>query len=283
MDLDTWTPQSSDMNLWPDRWWHSANFAYAVQSGHIAQVSICKENGSDAYTFNDLTAEHVVKKMQTFPKGHKFARDIRKLKITSFTAAMEHMSDKYKRMYEAFLEVTKTLYLLNCGDPRAEQEVIRNKSGIDTLYDPNGDGTIVWQSMQAKRAKIEETLKRRAEIEDAVLIQREKQREKQEELKAREKERAVLISQYRVKQAEQKDRILQARDTELAKRKNVNACKIITPYASPSRPTAIKISNIECARQHAHAMQEKEKQRVCQLEKMMQIVEIGDAIQRGDS
>ena len=140
------------------------------------------------------------------------------------------------------------------------------------------------------RSDIEQKLKRRAEIEDAVLIAREKQLGQEEEYLKNERaaamERSAMLSQQlRKERVEANNLKVAAREAHLAERKNHTIHKI--PNAAPTaslcgKEFAKKKVSIEQAQQHEHNSKECEKQRVAKLEYMMHIVQIGDAIQRGD-
>tara|TARA_B110001450_G_scaffold79537_1_gene75427 strand:+ start:2347 stop:3510 length:1164 start_codon:yes stop_codon:yes gene_type:complete len=139
------------------------------------------------------------------------------------------------------------------------------------------------------RGDIEQKLKRRAEIEDAVLIAREKQLVQEEEYLKNKRtaaiQRAAMRSQLHKERVEANNLKVAAREAQLAERKNHTIHKIpkAAPTASPGgKEFAKKKISIEQAQQHEHKLKEHEKQRVAKLEYMMHIVQIGDAIQHGD-
>lgn len=267
MDLETWVPSCSDKTTWPDCWWDSRDFTNHVLNGNIAKYVIGCEIGEMWYVDAvDVEAKNVAQFLADgrFSGSKGFTKRLRKLNITSFEGAMDLLMKDYTNTYEKFIIMTYKLYLLNCGDPRAEAYIKR-----DAVYvDP--------------RAKIEKELIRRAEIEDAVLIAREKQYAALQLERTVATEKANRLSQSRQERAESNARMVIAREAELAARTNKKLTdKINTVAANPARDPAFaakKVISIEQAKQHKHDLKEREKLRVANLEEMWQIVRIGYAI-----
>jgi hypothetical protein len=254
----------NDKTCWPDCWWDSRNFVDHVFYGNIAKFVIAVEAGipSDKVEAQQLVEYLAVK---NFLPCNRYSKRLCKQKITSFRGALEFLQKRYNRTWEMLIEMTCNLYLLNCGDSRAEAYVLS------------------YADFDSKRKQIEKELTRRAEIEDAVLIARGKEHTALEVERMAAAEKAKRVSQSRQERADMKVRVIMARETELATRTNKKRLdKMDGVVANPARDLASKAISIEQAKQHEHDLQEREKQRVAQLENMMEIVRIGDAIQRGD-
>ena len=144
-------------------------------------------------------------------------------------------------------------------------------------------------SQQTMRSDIEQKLKRRAEIEDAVIVARENQLAQEgiylKNARAAATQRSAMLSQLRKTRIEAKNLKIAVRDEHLSRRNNHTIHKISN--AVPTAPLlgkefGKKKVSIEQAQQHAHNLKECEKRRVANLEHMMHIVQVGDAIKHGD-
>jgi hypothetical protein len=83
------------------QWWNSRNFSDNVLSGNIAQIEIGAETGIKPLNVNvQHIAKYLDKKGFGFVDSKRFVKRVRKRNITSF------------------------VYLLNCGDPRAEAYIM---------------------------------------------------------------------------------------------------------------------------------------------------------------
>ena len=118
-----------------------------------------------------------------------------------------------------------------------------------------------------------------------MLIARQKQNAALQAERIAAIEKANRVSQSRQERAALNARMVMAREAELATRTNKKRTdKIHRVAANPERGpilAAKRVISIEQAKQHERDLNEREKQRVAQLEKMLHIVRIGDAIQHG--
>lgn len=96
-------------------------------------------------------------------------------------------------------------------------------------------------------------------------------------------QRAEMLSSMRIKRIEKNNLKVAAREAELANRKNhtVDNASDKARSAPSDKEFAKKTICIEQARQHGHDLREREKQRISELQRMMDFAEIGDAIRDG--
>lgn len=267
MDLETWVPSCCDKTSWPDRWWDSSDFLVNVCNGNISKVVIATEFG---ITTDDVEAQQLVQYIveKDLPGSKRLPKRLLKQNVTSFVDAMEFLEKRYSRTWELLLTITYQLYMLNSGDTRAEVYILQHAKSFDP-----------------ERIEIEKELIRRAEMEDAVLMAREKQHAALQVERTAAAEKANRVCQSRKERTNLNARAVIAREAELATRTNRKSTdKITRVVANPARGPAFaakKATAIEQSKLHERDLREREKQRVAQLEKMERIVRIGDAIQHG--
>ena len=185
IDLKTWRPEDveSGPSTWPDLWWQSKWFDELIYNDVTLRCSIAKGFDIDV---QDVNATHLISGVLKKVHANKKLRRAL-LKRSTFEKAILHLKRTDFQLYMNICSLEKVNFLLNCGDQRAEHSLLAES-----------DFTSVPRMMDIRRDEIESELKRRAEIEDAVLIARQKQREKEEaELDCRRREERQRIEGLR--------------------------------------------------------------------------------------
>jgi hypothetical protein len=152
------------------------------------------------------------------------------------------------------------------------------------------------QQMNKERKRIECILRQQAIRQDQIVARLLHVKKQSDEtasnwqsgvdevaLEERNKLRATLARERMQRQDDAQRKIVNRnKELEAQRGSHKTNANCVSPKTAKAKEVGLKEISIEQARQHEHDLKEREKRRVAALETKMEIMKIGDAIQRGD-